>query len=469
MIVVVAVVTYYTSGKGTKGAYAWAYAALGAMAGSAAGQITAIALGLQKDFNWKSVAVAGITAGVANGFDTALGTGSDLIKAVNNNILSQSINIAIGEQEKFDWKSVAVSAFTSPMAADIDKASAKLDFGGRFANQFTMELFKGTLTMAVSNDGKYDRSSVLTNAFGNALGNSIVGEMKRNEEIEKLKAVKRPLLFESIKNFNDMYNKMTDEERHKYSITSSDAKNNDSNTVKVNLYDQLAQNVMNLEYDFGLGENRREPLLGPVNVTWASDVFLVHQEANEKVLKDLPQWYRDELDLATLLVDEFQKNEESFMHAMRDGSDKNSNDTNAKEKSNAWIRYNLNQALAAAKSEDWNNAAFYEGIALHTMQDSTSPSHRDSITGELRPWQSEYHGAIETVGYYLGVIKHVSHEIIFPGLESNLAIVTRDVHSWISTGHVPSGNLIEQYSVDVSHKQQTDPEPTPLYYGPDTV
>ncbi|UNP27977.1 hypothetical protein [Lysobacter gummosus] len=117
-----AVVTYYAGpalGSKVFGAM------IGAAAGSVASQGVLIVGGEQSGFDWKGVALAAaggaITAGLASpavsqglsevGITSAWGQAA--VRAAVGNVATQGLGNALGVQEGFDWKSVAISAVSA--------------------------------------------------------------------------------------------------------------------------------------------------------------------------------------------------------------------------------------------------------------------------------------------------------------------------------------------------------------------
>ena len=98
-------------------------AVVGGAMGSAVSQGVGIAIGAQEKFSWKQVAVSALTAavtfGVGKGMD-ALNVGTRGIgmvtRAVANNVAGQGVNMAMGLQKKFDWRGVVTAAISAPMA-----------------------------------------------------------------------------------------------------------------------------------------------------------------------------------------------------------------------------------------------------------------------------------------------------------------------------------------------------------------
>ena len=194
MIVVAIVVTWATAGVATGwvgsslGAFSnFAVGAIAGAAGSIASQAVGIAIGAQDGFNWTSVAAAALTGGVLKG--TPLGDvthggtsfGQMAIQGAVNSSVSQGVNIALGLQDKFSWREVAVSAVAAPIAGEVTQRTEKFgQFISGFATGTTSALVRGAI------GGKVDVQSVLADAFGNALGNSIVDSMVQAQDSRKV-------------------------------------------------------------------------------------------------------------------------------------------------------------------------------------------------------------------------------------------------------------------------------------------
>lgn len=201
MIVVAIVVTYYSFGAGGGG---WAGslgstiggggaggAAVGmgiaAAAGSVASQGVGMAIGAQDKFSWRTVATAGLTAGLTQGLglnsltpigDNASAWYNVAAQGMATNLVGQGVNIALGLQDKFSWREVAISAVAAPIARKTGEwASDTLPTNGStFGRTLGVSVTQGVSSAAVRSalGGRMDFVSVLADAFGNAIGNSIV-------------------------------------------------------------------------------------------------------------------------------------------------------------------------------------------------------------------------------------------------------------------------------------------------------
>ena len=174
------------------------------------------------------------------------------------------------------------------------------------------------------------------------------------------------------------------------------------------------------------------------NGLWASQHgFYVHQEANKRVLR----WYLTEeqieiLNYATEVVDSKpnQTGPNAYKHAMRGTWSEEATSSlvpasYARSLANNWVREQFANAQYFKSIGDMDSALFYFGKALHTLQDSTSPSHSG-----FKSWTGH-----ERIGK---IIKHVSGEIFYwQTKNTNLEYVTEVAYSWFYWDNLPSGDL----------------------------
>jgi len=117
---------------------------------------------------------------------------------------------------------------------------------------------------------------------------------------------------------------------------------------------------------------------------------------------------------------DFQTAEYTFMHAMRQ-PDQTVDE--ACEQTNRYLSLVASDAISAKLAGRQKEALFLFAVALHTMQDSTSPSHRG-----FQVWSGH-----ETGGE---VAEHIRREMMYPGRGSELDVITRQ--AWTA---YQSGNL----------------------------
>lgn len=165
--------------------------------GSAVSQGVGMALGVQSGFNWSAVAMSALGAGVSAGVGH-LASGGSLFganqasmpassltawqlaeRAMVSSTISQGVAVAAGMQSRFSWTGVAASGIGAGVGAKVGAEwfpNAR-DFGERLTRGFVSGAV-GSLAASVLAGGKADTVRIATDAFGNALGNSVVEEMR---------------------------------------------------------------------------------------------------------------------------------------------------------------------------------------------------------------------------------------------------------------------------------------------------
>jgi hypothetical protein len=179
-------------------------AAAAAAVGSLAGQGAAIAMGMQDDISWDQVGMAaiggGVTAGMGAYFGQTAGSYPALAaRAAGGNAITQGLAMAAGYQDQFNWRSVAVSAVSAPLAAQTSSAIAGSQFGkdaGYWGTRLTTNLVNGTgiqlVRKALYNGGKIDYEQITADAFGNTLGNSVSEQGARGASQQEAKVELEP-------------------------------------------------------------------------------------------------------------------------------------------------------------------------------------------------------------------------------------------------------------------------------------
>ena len=104
------------------------------------------------------------------------------INAAAANLLTQGIALAAGLQSSFNWRAVAVSAVAAPAVRALGSTNGTLGqaVGGGLMGQTAQAMFNGvvrqSIRMAIYSQGKLDYAAIAADAFGNALGESIVAQ-----------------------------------------------------------------------------------------------------------------------------------------------------------------------------------------------------------------------------------------------------------------------------------------------------
>jgi RHS repeat-associated protein len=152
-------------------------------------------------------------------------------------------------------------------------------------------------------------------------------------------------------------------------------------------------------------------------------------DSDKQILKDM----QVEVDGA-----ENQDSAHAFMHAMRDGS-VNQSVPEAQLKANDRVRDLITKARNAEKGGDHQLAMQDLGRAMHTLQDSTSPSHYG-----FQPWY-DYWGRGKNPNEWA----HAAKESINPGSGSHLYRATTQAYMYLSEPNsVLPGNFFEGLGYD---------------------
>jgi YD repeat-containing protein len=212
VFVVMIVVTYYTAGAaagpmaeasaavGTStvagvGALttgeAFAAAAIGAAAGSIASQGVAMALGMQDKFSWKSVLGSALTAGIiaGSGINTMFGAnpsfGQMMVQGAAASMVNQGVNLALGLQDSFSWREVAISSVSSAVSGELTEG-IESKIGQGFIGSISSTVVR------VAMGGRVEADAVLADVFANVIGNSITAGIdssraeKKQRELEQV-------------------------------------------------------------------------------------------------------------------------------------------------------------------------------------------------------------------------------------------------------------------------------------------
>ncbi|WP_205685945.1 hypothetical protein [Enterovibrio baiacu] len=182
MVVIAVVVAYYTGVYiGNLAGSAVVGGAVGGAAGSAASQLVGIALGEVESFSWKQVATGALAGAVTAGLNTAGVTGFS--KAA----ISYGVNYAgskvLGQDVSFSWEGLVASTVGSLVGSSLGGESGYLsDWGltNTLANDYISGFVGSATTSVLRGDSFRDNAGALAvDAFGNVLGNAVVGEIER--------------------------------------------------------------------------------------------------------------------------------------------------------------------------------------------------------------------------------------------------------------------------------------------------
>ncbi|KQO16495.1 hypothetical protein ASF11_10030 [Acidovorax sp. Leaf76] len=180
--------------EGAYGALA-ASGAAGGAAGSIASQVVGNAIGAQQGFNWKNVALSAISGGVSGGLagadflPTNLGDfGNAAVRAALGSAVTQGIGVVTGLQRSFSWTQVAASAVGAGVGAEVGSllnANGTFNNLGNFGGQLARGAvagFAGGMAAAAMRGGRISVQQVAMDAFGNALGQSLGESMQPSQQ-----------------------------------------------------------------------------------------------------------------------------------------------------------------------------------------------------------------------------------------------------------------------------------------------
>lgn len=155
--------------------------AFSAAMGSIASQAVGVATNTIQKFDVKAVGLAAIGGYVGaqfqglNAFPKTEVVANAVVRAAAGNVLTQGVATAVGLQKKFDWRSVAAASMGAGVAQAVSPAiqSAVSD---PFIARLATGLVAGSVA-AVARAGKVIVEQVAVDAFGNALGQGLAENM----------------------------------------------------------------------------------------------------------------------------------------------------------------------------------------------------------------------------------------------------------------------------------------------------
>ncbi|EJL73830.1 hypothetical protein PMI12_03230, partial [Variovorax sp. CF313] len=154
--------------------------AIGGAVGSIASQAVGIAIGAQDGFSWKGVALGAIGGAVSAGLgganvlpDTGNAFVNGAMRGALGSTITQGVAVVTGLQDKFSWKSVAASAVSAGVSQGLNSAmqydpKVQFDFGKSFVSGFG-----GALVGTVVRGGKISGAQIAADAFGNIIGDAL--------------------------------------------------------------------------------------------------------------------------------------------------------------------------------------------------------------------------------------------------------------------------------------------------------
>ncbi|UAA37569.1 hypothetical protein KIH87_12705 [Paraneptunicella aestuarii] len=116
------------------------------------------------------------------GSKATLTTGGKAILAATSAVTSAAANKLVGNPSGFSWANVAASIGTAAIASELNLDGGPISEGGLLKGEFASDIVGGFARAGISygikkgffNKGSWNFENVATDAFGNAIGNSIV-------------------------------------------------------------------------------------------------------------------------------------------------------------------------------------------------------------------------------------------------------------------------------------------------------
>lgn len=160
--------------------------AVGGAVGSMVSQGIGVATGLQDRFSWKGVALAGLSGGIGAGVGAKMPAAGELFGAtargaaigLSSNLLTQSVAVATGVQDKFDWAGVAAAAVGGAASA---KAGANVTGSDRFVGAVSSSAGAiagaATRSLVEGTDFGDNLLAALPEVVGSTIGSALAGRL----------------------------------------------------------------------------------------------------------------------------------------------------------------------------------------------------------------------------------------------------------------------------------------------------
>lgn len=181
----------------------------GGVVGSVAGQVVGNMLGVRDGYSLREAFAGGLTSMAGAGIGRMLGAasvtrsigfmgqpGKAAVSAVMNGVSSYAANKIAGVDASFSWRSIAASAVTAAISASVaPKITDVFDFDmateiGQFGASFTSGIVGGVVGMhtrrAFGLEQAVDYGQVVFDAFGNTVGNYLVGDFKLQAQAQQV-------------------------------------------------------------------------------------------------------------------------------------------------------------------------------------------------------------------------------------------------------------------------------------------
>ncbi|GAA4044674.1 LysM peptidoglycan-binding domain-containing protein [Parerythrobacter jejuensis] len=154
-----------------------------AIAGNLASQGLGLATGIQEKFSFKSLALSAVAAGVAQGVGEVFGKGAifgsqvagDAIRGAISSAVTQGVGVATGLQEKFSWAGVAAAGVGAGVGSFVGARTGSLgSFGSRAVTTAASTIANAATRSVVDGSNFGDNiMAALPDAIGQVVGGAI--------------------------------------------------------------------------------------------------------------------------------------------------------------------------------------------------------------------------------------------------------------------------------------------------------
>jgi YD repeat-containing protein len=192
--------------------FSWATVGTGMLKGaliSAGVQLGAMALGLQDKFSWSGVAMGAIGGGVSAGLGSMANAGGLMAdigsfgRGALGSAITQGIGVATGLQKKFDWRAVAAAGIGAELGEHLNDSIGQQQYGGNWpavrsghlAPNMSQEIGRGTIrglasggVQSLITGHRPNWGSIAVESFGSSLGDGIASEIARRDAMRSPQA-----------------------------------------------------------------------------------------------------------------------------------------------------------------------------------------------------------------------------------------------------------------------------------------
>jgi LysM domain len=192
--------------------------------GSAVTQGVAMATGMQRSFNWGSLGMAALSAGVGagvgssgafSGLSEQIGdSGVAALQGITGNVISQGVGVATGMQKSFDWGGVAAAGVSAGVihgvgdelqGVDMDLGSSNLNASARDALSGMAGLIANASARTLIDGTDFGDNLIkgLPDVIGQTVGGAIADEMSSQSQSGDLMAQQTKLAQQELQAYAD--------------------------------------------------------------------------------------------------------------------------------------------------------------------------------------------------------------------------------------------------------------------------